>query len=384
MIGAAKHDVSKQRWAIAVFGYGLGLLGLVYLVFQIADPPNVPAVTDFRRDLVGAIAADHGLSPYQQLGDLQEEIPGLMIPESAAEYWVAHSPFSIAVARLFIVLGGESAEQLFWWVVVASSLVLLTYFPASAKSGMPGRMGLAGALALTVGMGDDLVWLQGAAPLALGLGMGLVLARRHKRGLAFIVLGLCIAWRPWCAPIALLLPNSDRPTRDLLWASGVGLGLTLVVLPFLGGVDSLFDWLGHALPASTSAYIDFEWNLSLAARSLGAFGSTVAGVLVIALIRLRHRWQSSPLTTTQGAAAMLILLPLVWTWYWVCLYPLLLEGRDHGQVWVLVGSLLMLNAPLVGMNSQIVRLASVLAALGLALLSRFTLTRASQVAGHGS
>jgi hypothetical protein len=158
-------------------------------------------------------------------------------------------------------------------------------------------------------------------------------------------MSLCVAWRPWCAPLALFLPGSERPIKDAGW---VGLGavtLTLASLPAVGGLSALYDWLFVATPANVAENLDVSFNGALMAPSLGAQVSLIALLAAIGLVYAR-RERLGVRALTGASLAVLSFFPLVWPPHWIGLYPALLFGRAEDDAVVLGSALLMMSNPL--------------------------------------
>jgi hypothetical protein len=332
-------------------------LGIAWVAFRLVNPPYVH-VTDLGRDLIGARAAIEGYSPYQRLGTIAQLVPGIDVPTYAESYWVVHTPFSVGAARVLWVTFREGAEAFAGAASIAAIALLMWYRPLRTGLSAPVRMLLAGALALCFGASIDVFWLQGASLLALALALSLTLAELGRRGLALAVLGVCVAWRPWCAPLALFMPRSETPIRDAGWVVATAGAATLASLPAIGGFSSLRDWV-EVLPQNTAENLFFEWNSTFLARQSGATMSLVVLVVVCLLVATSRRLARAK-TPTTASLAILALAPLVWPPHWVGLYPALLHGRSDQDATVLAVALVLLANPLVGFASVVWRVMSVL------------------------
>ena len=321
----------------------LGLMSAYEALFL--DPPYSIPVTDFGRDLLGARAAQLGVNPYQTIGALASSMPDWTVRPEAEDLWVAHSPLSLALARVWLsMVGPELAEVTAKFVQGISMLVLVTwiwFFGSRSWSRWHGLL-IAAATAMTLGFRADGFWLQGASLLALGIVVVFWLERSDRRNTALVLLGVLVAWRPWLAPIALVLPGSDSILKD---GARVALTATIVtglVLPWTGGWVSLAAWMGDALPANLGHYSVYAWNLSLTGPFLPA---TLASLLYLPTAGLvasqRFRWprEKWPLL---GTTAILALSPLVWAQYWLALVAVLLRlAKAQSFQWTLLIILVM-------------------------------------------
>lgn len=326
------------------------VLGLLVFSQSIVSPRYDVPVTDFGRDVAGAQAAIHGVNPYQQLGDLEVTVPNLSVPEDAEQFWVAHSPLSVAIARVAFHTFGEATVDVAKIAVVVSSVGVIAWIllgVGTMKSAAT-RMALAGAVAMSLGIESDLLWVQGASLLALALGTLMSLLRRDRQWPAVVVLGFIVAWRPWCAPLALFLPKGRA------WWNAAGTALaatatTVVCASFIGGSVALRSWFTDALPQNTEAYLRSRWNLSVTGPYLGIplalliFGSLIA----VGLFMKRRLTDDNRLRI--GSTAILGFFPIVWAHYWTALITVV-AGRKESQAVVL--AYLCLAVPLVGESPE--------------------------------
>jgi hypothetical protein len=322
------------------------------------------AVTDFGRDLAGAQAAILGINPYQQLGTLEPLLPGLVVPEEAETYWVAHSPLSIAAARLAFHVAGYDALEVARFAVALTSLVLIGWilFALRGRNETWKRMIMAGAVAMSLGVETDYLWVQGAAILALLLAAVVQLNRTGKNLLAFCLFGLIVAWRPWCAPIALFLPH-ERKLKALVIAAFTATSATAASLPFVGGLDAVTAWFTDALPDNVDLYLRFDWNISL----IGPYFGVLIAVTLFALFAIisNRRNFGDSWNIRLGALATLGLLPIVWHHYWTALSPLLIGSRRSDYL-VTAFAYLLMATPMIGGSSLAARVG---AGVGLAILA---------------
>ena len=335
-------------WPVGAMVFSVGVL---WLVFRMAFAPPV-AVTDLDRDLIGARAAIEGYSPYQRLGEIEMLIPEIEVDEAWEPFWVSHAPFSIALARGMWMAFGDFAESVARIGVVLSLGLLMIIPPLRMGLPLPLGLFLGGSLALSAGAALDIGFLQGAALLGVGILVVFDLSIRHP-ALALAVMALCVAWRPWCAPLALFLPLANRPLRNAAWVAIGATGVTLASLPALGGLQALYDWLWVAAPANLGENLRVQFNGSLLAPAAGA---VVSGALLVAsvaaLATLRSRIRSQHL----GGASLAVLafFPLVWPPHWVGLYPGLVFERSEEDAIVLGVALLILANPLTTWGGPVV------------------------------
>lgn len=286
------------------------------------------SVTDFEGNLAGVAAIDQGIIPYQTLGALADEVPGLDIPDNLRGQWVVHSPLSLAGARAMTLVFGEHALAVTRAVVVMGVLAGAAFL---AEFGYrSGRWAvwacLLGAVLLSVGVALEIHYMQGQVVLAALLGASLWANRSSRSGLSLALLGLAVAWRPWCAPVALFLPRSDRPLADSAKVGLIAVGLTFAALPFVGGLTSLWEWLSTALPENLALYQNFPLNQSLIAPLWPVGGLITVTVLVALVVKVRPGLPAD-LRPTLGAISILGFLPLVWHHYWVGLLPAFLTRK---------------------------------------------------------
>jgi hypothetical protein len=349
-------------WPVAI---AVAAFGLLWFVFRLAFAPPVD-VTDLDRDLIGARAAIEGYSPYQRLGDIESLIPAVEVTEVWEQFWVSHTPLSVGLARLLWVGFGENAEAVAQLGVLLCLGVLLVVPPLRMGLSPPAGLFLGGSLALSAGVALDMGFLQGAALVGVGLLVVFELMTRGHRGLGLAVMSVCVAWRPWCAPLALFLPSTKRPVRDAIWVAAGAVGITLVSVPAIGGFASLGDWLWVATPMNLDENVGVHFNGSLLALPLGpevSIALLIASVAVLAVFRERVRSQH----LTGASLAALAFFPLVWPPHWVGLYPGLLSERTEEDVIVLGTALLLMANPLTTWAGPVVWRAA--AAVAIALLT---------------
>lgn len=325
-------------------------MGTLVLLQTLLSPRYEAPMTDFGRDLIAGQAVNEGVNPYQQIAVLQEEVPELQVSESAEDFWVAHSPLSIALARLVFNLAGDSAIDVGRIGGTAGVIALLAWvlMGSGSRRVSPARMVSAGALAMSIGIESDIVWVQGAGLLGLLLGAVVYLCRSKRRALAWAVMGFAVAWKPWCAPMALFLPGRRMP-RDVAWIAIVALFLTVVAAPFIGGWESMRSWVTEAIPANTAAYLRYEWNVSLTGPHLGMFvGLLLFACIILACLAIRQRLTEAG-KLRLGSIAILGLFPIVWVHYWTALTLLTLGQRESERLAVGIAFLFMAT-PLVGTN----------------------------------
>ena len=325
-------------------------MGTLVLLQTLLSPRYEAPMTDLGRDLVAGQAVNNGVNPYQQMAALQEEMPELQVSESAEDFWVAHSPLSIALARLIFNVAGDSAIDVGRIGGTAGVIALLAWvlMGSGTRRVSPARMVSAGALAMSIGIESDIVWVQGAGLLGLLLGAVVYLCHSERRALALAVMGFAVAWKPWCAPIALFLPGR-RMSRDVAGIATVALLLTVVAAPFIGGWDSMRSWVTEAIPANTDAYLRYEWNVSLTGPYLGVFvGLLFFACVVLACFLIRQRLTDVD-RLRLGSIVILGFFPIVWVHYWTALSLLTLGQRESERLAVGIAFLFMAT-PLVGTN----------------------------------
>jgi len=338
-IGSTKAILPVVAVAVTV----LGLIGGYEALFPEAPYP-IP-ITDFGRDLLGARAAQLDINPYQTVGELAALVPDSEISADAAELWVAHSPLSIALARLWLaVTGPDSAEDIAEFVQGISLVLLLGgvwLFGSRTWSSWHGLL-LASATAMTIGFRSDAFWIQGASLLVLGLVTFNFLERRGHRNVAMVLLGVMVAWRPWLTPVAVVLPGSKSGFKDGAQVALTATAATLLVLPWIGGWHSLSAWLFEALPANVDYYSVHGSNLSLTGQVFPTAVATVLYVAVVALLpSMRRRWPTESWHLL-GAVVILTFTPLVWPQYWLALTGVLLWlAKARSLIWVVLLLLLM-------------------------------------------
>lgn len=349
------------RWLPVTLGVVIAVVGVSHFAFRLAEPRYTPALSDFGRDLIAAQAVIEGLSPYQSLGDILEALPHVDVREPFDEGWIAHSPVAIAVARLSYHVAGESAEDWMRTAIMVSggALILISMLPVAGGPSAACRLTISGALGLGVGLEDDVAWVQGASIVSLLVGISIYSYSRGYPRLSRLVLGICIAWKPWLAPLALFLPGSRHPMKDVVAVGATAAILTVMALPAIGGVGALGDWITAALPANTAQYVQFPWNLSVTGPPLGVGLSTIVGVVLIVALASRVG-TGSHTRTSLGSASMLVFLPLVWTHYWVALHGAL-SYRMGRSGWFFAAGLLLMASPLVGGNAPALRTGSFIA-----------------------
>lgn len=366
---AATHRLDWLRVCFLV-------VGVLYVVIVTVNPRHLVVLTDLERDLAGAEAIEHGVVPYQTLGDLADQVPGLQIPAQARDEWVAHTPVSLAGARMLRLVTGDHAAAVarsigIIGVAIGAAYLLLCNRGAS----FPARAALVGAILLSSGVALDLYYVQGAALLASVLAFSLWLSHTGRRRAALIVLGLAVSWRPWCAPLAFFLPNSDRPLGDAVRVGSVAIVTTLAALPLVGGLYSLWSWLSDALPENGAYYIPFAWNISPIGAAWPVTGIVTLGGMFLLVVRVRPAI-SSDLRPVLGALAVLGLLPLVWPHYWVGLLPALLPPKRFPPVLLsaVTGAFLAMAEPIAPHSPLLDRVAGllgvVLVSIGLLVASR--------------
>lgn len=330
-----RAELPWMRQLAAWAGASLLVVGVSYFLFLVTSSDFVAAVTDFEGDLAGVAAIERGISPYQTLGALADQIPDLDITYDLRNQWVVHSPLSLAGARAASAAFGDRAVDFARLVtifgVLAGAGSLMRY--AQRWGRLVVFSGLLGAVLLSVGLALDIYYVQGEVVLAALLASSLGLHRSGRKTLSLLVLGVAVAWRPWCAPIALFLPYSDSPTGDAMRVGSVAVGLTLIALPFVGGLESLWAWLTLALPENVAQYRAFPLNQSLTAAIWPAGGVITALVIVLLVATVRPR-VSPDLRPTLGAISILGFLPLVWQHYWIGLVPVFI-GRKAPRPLVL-------------------------------------------------
>ncbi|MGH8872076.1 MAG: hypothetical protein ACRDWS_08885 [Acidimicrobiia bacterium] len=365
--------------ALPVLALAVGFLGAVHAVVAISDgaPYEVP-ITDFGRDLLGAQAAQLGVNPYQSLGVLESEIPAASVPVEASDFVVAHSPLSIAGARFWLSFVGPSLAEPLAGAIHLGSLIVVVIgvFIYTAKKLMVWHgVALAGALTLTFGFRNDLFWLQGSALVAIGLALVFWLAGNGRGLVAILLMGLLVAWRPWLAPVGLMLPNRASWMKDLVRVGIVAASATLLALPYLGGWAALSWWIG-ASSINMDFYLDYSWNLSLIGHMLPpplAMLCFVAVGTTAASQAKRLPPQSKP---ALAALVILTFSPLVWPHHWLALLPALVLLIEYGAFRPILSAVLLLAWPVAGFSPALARLTSLGAGVVLSI-SVYDLYRSS-------
>jgi hypothetical protein len=351
---------------IALAATVLGLISAYEALFL--DAPYRIPITDFGRDLLGARAAQLGVNPYQTVGELATAVPDWTVEPGAGDYWIAHSPLSLALARGWLaVFGADLAERIAEGVQHISLVVLLGclwVFGSRTWSAWHGML-IASATAMTLGFRSDAFWIQGASFAAMGLALVFLLERSGRRNIALVLLGVLIAWRPWLAPMALVLPGSHSSIKDGARVALAASLATLLALPWIGGWGSLSEWLFTALPANLGDYKNYDWNLSVTGPVLPAAMATLllfGAAAVVATQRSRWPREKWPVL---GAVVILALSPLVWAEYWLALVAILaILARKQSFQWALL-IILLLAWPLSEYSGTMSRVTSY---LGVSLL----------------
>ncbi|MEX2251165.1 MAG: hypothetical protein WD895_03730 [Acidimicrobiia bacterium] len=104
--------VQLQKAILPVVALVVTVFGLMsaYEAMFLDAPYSVP-ITDFGRDLLGARAAQLGISPYQTIGELASVVSDWTVQPEARDMWVAHSPLSLALARGWLALIGPQQRK---------------------------------------------------------------------------------------------------------------------------------------------------------------------------------------------------------------------------------------------------------------------------------
>lgn len=356
---------SIDRW-IRPIGGALGFLGLANLTRRLFDgPPYVVPMTDFGRDLMSARAIQLGTSPYQTIGELSGVVPDWPVTPEVLDYWVVHTPASLAAARVWLVGFGErAAEQAaisVQWVAFFALIAVLVVYSRQRWSIWHGAA-IAGAIALTHGWKSDLAWVQGAAVVAVALTIVFYLEDSQARTLGLILLGLLVALRPWLAPIALVLPNSRSLGRDVAVVGGAAGFATLLSIAWIGGWGVVLDWMQRALPGNFDFYGPSDWNLSPVGRLLPVWVATAVFVVTsLVLASFRHRLSRSHWLQL-GIIVVLVASPLVWAQYWLALIPLFVVACRRMPFALILTALLLQSWPLVERSGTIQFVCSLVAA----------------------
>jgi len=335
------------------------------VVSLLLGPSYQIPVTDFGRDLLGAALAQSGDNPYQEianlpLGAINANFDGV----GGDTTWIAHSPFALALALLWLeLLPHQYLEPAALGVLVAA-LLLAGVISLQTTRRLPSRSSLAivGASALMMGVRSDLFWLQGSALVALGLFAVYRLDIKGQRHFAVLLLGALIAWRPWLAPLAFFLPGGISPWSDAARVGAVAVALTLFSLTFVGGWDSLEKWLTVALPANLQGFRTYGGNQSLIGPYLPRLLTYAIYTTTIFLTSHFRRRIPSYTWPLVGALLILSLSPLVWSQYWLALLPCILLSLRH-RVALAILVLLALVWPIAEYSGSAARLSSYTAVL---------------------
>ena len=288
------------------------------LLIAIARDGAPVTISDFGRDLLAVEAIRSGTMPYDQLGNLSRDITS-----ERANDWVAHTPLTLAVVRIFRSLpimqpDPEYAARLAVLTGIGCLTLLMT-FQAPRRSqwtfrAIPPIMILSTSATLA-----DLGWVQGSAFAALVASGVLTLELHRLRTAAVIVLGVLVALKPWYFPLVLALPHSKGVWRDASNTAACAVLVTLAALPWVGGINALLVWLRDAIPGN---YVETRPSLSVVS-SLDSYVAAVLGYLVAcALLVWLKRWASASYWPALAAVVILLFTPLAWNYYWVGLTPL--------------------------------------------------------------
>lgn len=155
-----------------------------------------------------------------------------------------------------------------------------------------------------------------------------------------------MAWRPWCAPLALFLPNG-RVWWNAAGSALVATATTMASAFFIGGLGVLPIWFTDALPQNTNAYLQYAWNVSVTGPYLGIPLALVVFGLVVAAGLLMKRRLSDDNGLRWCSVAILGLFPIVWAHYWTSLIAVVVGRKEAGTRAVVLAYLCM-AVPLVG------------------------------------
>ena len=356
MTGATQLRRSGMRSLVIVLTVALVVVALVsqtVAIHKVMAREDVPLVTDLDRDLLAADAVDRGMQPFTTLGELKPDLPA-----EWAQTWVAHSPLAIVMARGLSEFGDRSwVVAVYRWVslVALVSLILLLIRWRSRD-----RLLILAAITVAVWAPtvSDLRWVQTHALVALGLAAVLALYSESRRWWALALLGFLVAWKPWLAFLALFLPGSSAPWRDVFRVGLVSAGLTIAVLPWAGGWDALRAWLLEAMPSNTELSREIHTGiLSFTAEMPLVFATVTYVALVIVTVILGRRMFGPQVLPALGGLTHLAFGPLVWDHYWLALLPAVCWPIIHGSadpiVRRVVGAWLVLSALSHPINSAI-------------------------------
>ena len=183
---------------------------------------------------------------------------------------------------------------------------------------------VAAGLAATLGFRLDAFWLQGAGLAALLVAGVFVLEKRGLHKEAIMLLGVVVAWRPWLAPLAFVMPSSRSGFRDAAGVALVAITATFLALPWVGGVSSLRGWLLEALPANVEQYHAYEWNLSFTTLIPPSLIASVVYLALCALLPVIRRQLPTERWPQLGAIVILGFTPLVWSHYLLAVVAVLI------------------------------------------------------------
>ena len=332
----------KQRRLLEAFGLLVAAalcLGSTAHQLALLTVPDVP-ISDFGRDLVAARAAAEGRNPYSYVARLDPSVQGV-----PGDWMVGHSPLSVVLAHPAVnspdLGSAESKARLVTLLgvwLLGLGLAVMAHrsgwpYPASASV-----MLLVPATTFAV---EDVRWVQGVALAGVLMVLVLGLRERGKTRVGAVLMGTMVAWRPWMAPIALMLPRSHSLRADAGIALGTAVVATAVALQSLGGLPSLEKWIAEVLPDVLTQWRQWRGNGSLtsALPSLG-LASAVYIAAILTMIGARFRL-SDDLWPLVASVLVLAASPLVWGHYVLGLYPgiiwtLLKRGQSYSRVGIFV------------------------------------------------
>jgi hypothetical protein len=347
-------DLRQMARPVHVMWLALLIILIVLLVAQLPvliDLLSVGVVyedqgiTDLGRDLIGAAVAEQGGMPYQQVGDLMLSYQSPDLPLSGPPRptgWVVHPPLALAGARALLVAFDADAEMVGRRLGVLALAALVVAIIVVLRRRKP-SWSLPAAIAMLVWVPTftDTVWIQSNAFAGLGLLAVVLLDDRGRWTMSRVILGLLVAWKPWLMVFALALPRSSSVVKDLAVVAVTAGAATLLALPFVGGLESLWTWITEAMPGNAVEARNTPSNVSWTsfAGTGWATGLYLGAALAIPMIRRwvpRDAWLLIPVWVATALA------PFVWDHYWLALAPIVWlvvseirpEARVLAGVWM--------------------------------------------------
>jgi hypothetical protein len=291
-----------------VLALTVGVAGQLSLFVRIATDDDLQVeVSDFGRDTIGVAAIREGRQPYRTLGELDPERFG---GTEFAEWWVAHPPTALAATRAASAILGDRSEDVVRWLTIVATVAL------GATLGLVMRR--RGFMALAVGASvvmwfpalEDAGWVQVNAAVGLALLAVLLLDQAGWRRSSRALLGIITAVKLWPAVFALALPRSRSVTRDVAAVGGVAAIVTGVVLPWVGGIETLLAW-----PAALLGNLTESRAYSMSVSLLPEGGGTIAVAVVLLVAAALREKVPRPGWPFIAGVLYVSLAPLSWGHY---------------------------------------------------------------------